>query len=68
MKAQDLFDALDAYQSAKRTVARYAKEDTPKYLMSKFKRLERVARKNAESALDDYVRARIAEYFGADGK
>lgn len=68
MKSSELFEALEAHQSAKRCVARYAKSDTPKYLMDKFKRLERIARKNAEDALDEYVQSQIATYFGADGR
>lgn len=68
MKAKDLFEALEAHLSAKRCVAKYAKGETPKYLMDKLKRLERIARQNAEAALDEYVRGQIEAYFGADGK
>lgn len=69
MNTKELFASLEAYQSAKRCVAKYAKRgDTPKFLMDKLNRLERRARLRAEEALDDYVSKRIAAYFGADGK
>lgn len=68
MKAKELFAALEAYQSSKRCVAKYARKDTPKYLMDKLNRLERRAMTRAEEALDQYVTERIVMYFGADGK
>lgn len=68
MTARELFAAMEAYQSAKRCVSKYAKGNTPKYLMDKLKRLERRAMIKAEEALDEYVSDQIAAYFGSDGK